>query len=201
MRLAFLTLLCSLFAFVLAGNLEDRADIQDLFATFNLLIDGKKFDELGKVLSPEVTYDPGPGPVQGLPAAINALSKVIPPTTNTYFTSGTQLITFLPPFDKDKRPNRAEATSYSTLVSFGSGNLTGDFFILFAKFVDKEIVRTRQPGFGGWRLKNRKFEVGVSFLTKHFCHPLPLVAPKSKNSSLIVAIFREKLSETAPFWD
>ncbi len=170
MRLAILTLLCSLLTFVLAANLQDKDDIKDLIADFLFLIDGKKFNELGKVLSPDVTYDPGDGPVQGLPAAIAALSKVIPPETTTYNLLGTQLIKFLPPFDKDKRSNRAESISYTTLVSFGSGNLTGEYFILFAKFVDKEIVRTRQPGFGGWRFKNRKFEVVVSFPTEHLCH-------------------------------
>ncbi len=74
-----------------------------------------------------------------------------------------------------------------------------EFFTLFAKFVDKEIVRTRQPGFGGWRFKKRKFEVVVSFFTEHLCHvsskqtppSLPplhffLVSPERK---LIVAIF------------
>ena len=167
MRLAILTLFCSLLTFVLAANLQDKEDIKDLTASFLFFIDGKKFDELGKVLSPDVTYDPGNGPVQGLPAAIAALSKVIPPETTSYNLLGTQLINFLPPFDKDKRSNRAESISYTTLVSFGSGNLTGEFFILFAKFTDKEIVRTREPGFGGWRFKNRKFEVVVSFLTEH----------------------------------
>ena len=169
MRLAILTL-CSLLTFVLATNLQDRSDIRDITALFDFLIDEKKFNELGKVLSPDVTYDPGEGPVQGLPAAIDVLSKVIPNTTTTYNTLGTQLIKFLPPFDKNKRSNLAESISYTTLVSFGSGNLTGEVFILFAKFTDKEIVRTSEPGFGGWRFKNRKFEVVVSFLTRHCCH-------------------------------
>ena len=204
MRLAILTL-CSLLTFVLATNLQDKEDIKDLTAGFLFFIDSKEFNELYKVLSPDVTYDPGNGSVQGLPAAIAALSKVIPPETTTYNILGTQLIKFLPPLDKDKRSNRAESISYTTLVSFGSGNLTGEVFIAFAKFVDKEIVRTREPGFGGWRFKNRKFEVVVSFLTKHLCHESSkppqhflLVAPESK---LILAIFRECLSETAPFWD
>lgn len=194
MRLAVLTLLCSFLTFVLAANLQDKSDIEDLTAYFGLLIDDKKFSELEKVLSPDVTYNMGEGPVQGLPAAIDALSKVIPPETTTYFTQGTQLITFLPPIDKDKRSNRAKSISYSTLVSFSSGNLTGESFILFAKFVDKEIVRTKQPRFGGWRFKNRRFEVDVSFLyfnacaTYHRTPPVllypPFVAPKSKKQSV-----------------
>ncbi len=163
MRLAILTLLCSLFGFVPAVNLEDKSNIEDITAAFNLLVDEKRYSELGKVLTPDVTYDGGGGPVQGLPATIDLLSKIIPSTSTTYFTLGTQLIKFLPPFDKDKRSNFAESVSYSTLVLFGSGNLTGDFFISFGRYVDKEIVRTKQPGFGGWRFKNRKVELVVSF--------------------------------------
>ena len=166
MRLAILTLLCPLLSsFILAANLQDKEDIKDLSAAFDFIFDDKKFNELGKVLSPDVTYDPGNGPVQGLPAVIDTLSKILPPGTKTFNQLGTQLIKFLPPFDKDQRSNRAESISYITLVTFGSGNLTGEYFIFFAKFVDKEIVRTKQPGFGGWRFKNRKFELVVSFLT------------------------------------
>lgn len=163
MRLAILTILCSLFAFVLAINLEDKSNIENLSAAFNLILDGKNFPDLGQVLSPDVTYDAGTGPVQGLPAAIDILSKALPSKSPTYSTLGTQLIKFLPPFDKDKRSNFAEAVTYSTIVNFGSGNLTGEVFIVFAKYEDKEIVRTKQPGFGGWRFKNRKFVVVVSF--------------------------------------
>ena len=127
-----------------------------------------------------MTYDAGAGPVQGLRAAITTLLKVIPNTTTTYSTVGTQLIKFLPPFDRENRSNLAEAVSYSTIVSFGSGNLTGEVFIIFAKYVDKEIVRTKEPGFGGWRFKNRKIESVVSFPTTSTCatyhHPLPLLS-------------------------
>lgn len=207
MRLAILTFVLSLFTCVFAVNLEDKSNIEDITAAFNLLIDGKKYPELGKVLSPDVTYDPGNGPVQGLPAAIDTLSKIIPSTTTTYFTLGTQLIKFLPPFDKDKRSNLAESVSYSTFVSFGSGNLTGESFILFVRFVDKEIVRTRQPGFGGWRFKNRKFELVVSYpyqtLVPHIIEssPSPFLFQRVWTVSWSLAIFRENLSETPPFWD
>lgn len=207
MRLAVLTLLCSFFAFALAVNLEDKSNIEDITAAFNLLLDKKKYSELGKVLSPDVTYDAGLGPVQGLPAAIDVLSKVIPSAATTYFTLGTQVIKFLPPFDKYGRSNRAESISYSTIVNFGSGNFTGEFFIIFARYVDKEIVQTKEPGFGGWRFKNRKFEIVVSFQL-HNCAPYhrsppppTLDAPISMNSRLMLAIFRENLSETPPFWN
>lgn len=197
MRLSIITLLCSLVIFVFATKLEDESYIKDLNSAFNLLLDNKEYSKLGKVLSPNVTYDAGAGPVQGLPGAIDTLSKVIPKTTTTYFTVGTQLIKFLPPFDKENRSNLAEAVSYSTLVNFGSGNLTGEFYIIFAKYVDKAIVRTKEPGFGGWRFQNRKFESVVSFPTTSTCatyHQLPTptptphtflpVAPRSKYSTV-----------------
>lgn len=164
MRLAFLTLLCSLFvSVVLAVNLEDKSNIEDLTAAYNFLVDDKKFSDFGKVLTSDVTYDPGNGPVHGIPATIEAISRIIPSTTITYLSLGTQLIKFRPPFDKEKRSNLAESISYSTFVAYGTGNLTGEYFLITARFVDKEIVRTREPGFGGWRFRNRKFEAVVSF--------------------------------------
>lgn len=98
-----------------------------------------------------MTYNPGHnnGLVQGLTAARNALLEIIPSTATTYNTLSMQLITFFPPFDKDQRSNRAKSISYATIAIFGSGNLTGKYAIFFARFVDKEIVRTREAGFGG----------------------------------------------------
>ena len=202
MRLAIPAFLCSLFAFALAVNLEDKSNIEDITAAFNLLFDEKKISELGKVLTLDVTYDAGAGPVQGLPATIDVLQKIISSTATTYFTLGTQVIKFLPPFGKDKRSNFAESVSYSNLVIFGSGNLTGEFFIGTGIYVDKEIVRTKEPGFGGWRFKNRKVEPVVSFPTRYSClissNPTQLVGPKSITSMLILAFSRENLSETPP---
>lgn len=169
MQLALLTLFCSSLFFVsvvVAANvnfLEDKSKIEDLTAAYNFLTDDKRFSDLGNVLTPDVTFDPGTGFVKGIPATIDALLVIIPNTTISYFTLGTQLITFLPPFDKYGRANLAESVSYSTFVGYGTGDLTGQYFILDARFVDKEIVRTKQSGFGGWRFRNRKFEVIVSF--------------------------------------
>lgn len=75
MPLAILALLCSLLNFIVAADLQDKEDIKDLTAAFLFLIDNKKFNELGKVPSPDVTYDPGNGPLQGLPAATAALVR------------------------------------------------------------------------------------------------------------------------------
>lgn len=107
-------------------------------------------------------YNPGAEDIQGLPNVISA-SSTYPNTTTTYTTLGAQLIKFRPPFDKEGHLKLAESVSYSTFENFGSGNLTGQNFIVFARYVDKEIVKTNEPGFGGWRFKNRKFESVVSF--------------------------------------
>lgn len=170
MRCSILTILFNFFSvFVLAVNLlEDKSDIEDLTTTFNLLLDEKKFSDLDKVFSPDVIYNPGPdpattSPIQGLSATIGVISRVIPTTTASFFTLGTRLITFLPPFDKRGCSDFAKSVTYGTFMGFGSGNLTGEYYIILAKYVDKEIVRTKLPGFGGWRIKNREIELLVSF--------------------------------------
>ena len=180
MRLQILILLSSLFVFVLAtGSLEDKSNIEDVLAAYDLTIDAKKFNELGQTLDRNVIYDAGDGPFQGLDHTIALLSKLIPPGIVSYASLGTKLIKFLPPFDKGGRSSSAEAISYTTFSFFGSGNSTGEILILFTKFVDKEIVKTNEPGFGGWRIKNRKFElvVSLSLNTKTCDNYHPPLAP------------------------
>lgn len=164
MRFQIFSLLYSLSAFVLAtGKLDDKSNIEDITASFNLIFDRKHFDQLGTIFTPDVTYNPGTEAIQGLPSVISLIST-FPNTTTTYTTLGTQLIKFRPPFDKEGRSKLAESVSYSTFVNFGNGNLTGQTFVIFARYVDKEIFKTNEPGFGGWRFKNRKFEFVVSSL-------------------------------------
>lgn len=164
MRLQILSLVLFLFALVLAtGKLDDKFNIEDLNASFNLIFDGKDFEQLGTIFTPDVTYNSGLDAVQGLPNLISTLSTFIPNTTTTYTTLGTQLIKFRQPFDPEGRSKLAELVSYSIFVNFGGGNLTGQSYIIFARYVDKEIVKTNEPGFGGWRFKNRKFEIVVNF--------------------------------------
>ena len=61
----------------------------------------------------------------------------------SYFSLSTQLITFFSPFINIKGEKKiedsklAKSVLYSIFVRFGLGNLTGDYFILFVKFVDK----------------------------------------------------------------
>ena len=115
MRLAILTLLCSLFVSALAANLGDKSNIEDLTVTFNQLVDEKNFSELGKVLTPDVTYEVGGGgPVQGLPATIDILSKIVPSTATTFNILSTQLIKFPPPFDKENGVFYASRDSVTT---------------------------------------------------------------------------------------
>ena len=180
MHLQILYLLYSLVASVLAtANLEDKSNIEDLTTFFNLIFDRKAFNQLGTIFTPDVTYNPGAEDIQGLSNVISTIST-FPNTTTTYSTLGTQLIKFRPPFDKEGRSKLAESVSYSIFVNFGADNLTGQSFIIFARFVDKEIVKTNEPGFGGWRFKNRKFEFVVSFsLVPRSIDPSPppLVSP------------------------
>ena len=145
MRLQILTLLCSLSIFVLATNkFEDKSNIEDVITTFPILVDSRETAKLGTILTPNVTYETSTGPIQGLPAVISFFSALVPTTTTTYSISSTRLIKFLQPFDKEGRSNSAEAVSYSTIVSFGSGNLTDESYFIFARIVDKKIVRTNE---------------------------------------------------------
>lgn len=217
MRLQVLTLLCSLCVLVLAtGKLEDKFDIKDLFSAFAFLVDEKKFDKLGKIYTPDATFEPGEGPVKGTPAIANFIKEFIPDTVTSYSQATTNLIKFLPPFDKEGRSDRAEAVSYTFYIFFGAGNSTKEY-LLPIKYVDKEIVRTKEPGFGGWRIKTRKLEVVVSIFhipTKHLLCRLSSSSSSSSSSTsilffktvfystllLIQVIIRENLSETPPFW-
>lgn len=210
MRLQIFTLLCSVFVLVLAtGKLEDKSDIDDLLNAFNLYIDGKQYSKLGEIFTRDVTYDPGPRKdpgqlVQGLDAIINIPKTEIPDTVVSFTQLSTKLIKFVPPFDRKGRSDRAEAVSYNFNLFFGAGNLTGQTYFFYIKYVDKEIVRTNETGYGGWRIKFRKLELVVSFISTNICaayhRPLDVVS-QSKNSTLLIeVIFRATLSETPLFW-
>lgn len=210
MRLQILTLLCSLFVLVLAtGKLGDKSYIDDLLNAFNFCIDGKQYSNLGQIFTPDVTYDPGPGKdpgqlVQGLDAIMNIPKKAIPDTVVSYTQLTTKLIEFVPPFDKNGRSDSAEAVSYNFNSFFGAGNLTGQTYFFYVKYVDKEIVRTNETGFGGWRIKFRKLELVVSFISTKICaayhRPLHVVSQAFYSTLLIEVIFRANLSETPLFW-
>lgn len=210
MRLQILTLLCSLFVLVLAtGKLEDKSYIDDLLNAFNLFIDEKQYSNLGQIFTTDVTYDPGPGKdpgqlVQGLDAIINIAKTGIPDTVVSYTQLTTKLIEFVPPFDKNGRSDSAEAVSYNFNSFFGAGNLTGQTYFFYVKYVDKEIVRTNETGFGGWRIKFRKLELVVSFISTKICaayhRPLHVVSHAFYSTLLIEVIFRANLSETPLFW-
>lgn len=209
MRLQILTLVCYLFVLVIAtGKLEDKSNIEDQLNRFNLIVDEKEYSRLGEIFTPDVVYDEGPDvpdrPVRGVAAIKDILKKIIPAKVVSYSLLSTKFIKFIPPFDKEGRSDRAAAVSYSSFIFFGAGNLTGESFFLFIKYEDKEIVRTKEPGSGGWRIKNRKAELIVSLnFHKPTCvaygRPLPAFS-KSFHSTLIRAIFRENLSEIPPFW-
>lgn len=176
MRLQILTLVSYLFVLVIAtGKLEDKSNIEDLLNAFNLLVDEKKYSRLGEIFTPDVVYDEGPDvpdrPVRGVAAIKDIIKKTVPAKVVSYSLLSTKLIKFIPPFDKEGRSDRAAAFSYSTFVFFGAGNLTGESFILFVKHEDKEIVRTKEPGSGGWRIKNRKDELIVSLASTNSLVP------------------------------
>ena len=151
--------------------LRDKSHVEDLLNAFNLIIDGKQYDRLHEVLIPDIIYYPGPGkedagqPVRGLPAFINTVKKRIPASINSYSQLGTKLIKVYPAMDV----NRAEAVSYNLNVFFvGTGNnSTGNSLFSFVKYVDNDIIRTEEPGYGGWRIKSRSLELIVSYASRN----------------------------------
>lgn len=199
MRLQILTLLCSLFVLVLAtGKLEDKSDLEDLLNAFNLIIDGKEYNRLHEIFTADIVYYPGPGkdpgqPVRGLPAIIN-IAKWIPDTVDSYSQLGTKLIKLVPPFDKEGRSDRAEAVSYNSDAFFsGAANSTGESLFLFIKYVDKEIIRTKEPGFGGWRIKSRRLELVVSYTSRNTCAAPSILFHRVLHGTLLIqVIFKGK---------
>lgn len=165
MRLSILTLICSLSVLVFATyKVEDKDDIKDLLSGFAFGIDAKKYDQLDKIFTPDLTFDvgDGQGSRKGLPALEKALRQVIPANVSSTSHVTTNLIKLLPPYDKEGRSDRAEAVSYTFFVFFSAGNVTKEF-LFTSRYVDKEIIRTKEDGFGGWRIKNRKTELVVGF--------------------------------------
>lgn len=167
MRLRILTLLCYLTVLVLAtGKLEDKSDIDDLENSVVILTDDKKYVEISQLFTRNATFDPGPGnpvrPIQGRPAIVAELRRLIPGNVTSFSQLGTKLIKFNPPFDSDGRSNRASAITYVTIIFSSAGNSTGPLSV-FLKVVDKEIVRTNETEFGGWRIHERELVPVVSF--------------------------------------
>ena len=188
MRLQIFTVVCSLSVLVLAtGKVEDKDNIRDLFNAYAFTIDGQNFDQLDKILTRDATFVVGdqvakvfPGNAtsssgvegggvtfKGLSAIEKFIGGLVPDSVKSYAQPTANLIKFVPPYDRDGRSDRAEAVSYTSFTFFGAGNSTKEILLPF-KYVDKEIVRTNERGFGGWRINNRKVELVVSFPST--CH-------------------------------
>lgn len=163
MRLQILTLICSLSVLVFATyKFEDKDDIRDVLNAYALGFDAKKYDQLDKIFTPDVAFEGGDVPPgKGLPALEKTLRQLIPANVTSTSHVTTNLIKLLPPFDNEGRSNRAEAVSYTLFFFFAPGNATKEV-IFTIRYVDKEIVRTKEREFGGWRIKNRKSELIVS---------------------------------------
>lgn len=162
------TLLWSLSILVLTtGKLEDKSDIKNLLNAWELFFNTKKFVKAGKLLTPNVTYEPELTnvpvlPLKGVNAVVDYLKKIILDNISLYTLLSTKLIKFIPLFNKERCSDCALAVMFITVIAFGVGNLTEEY-ILALKFVDKEIVRTKEPGFGGWNFQNRELILVVSF--------------------------------------
>lgn len=217
MRLPILALVCSLSVLVFAtGKLEDKDNIRDLFSAYALAFDEKKFDKFGSIFTRDATFEAkGEDPIKGVTAIAKYLEAFVSRNVTTFTEISTILIKFVPPLDREGRSDRAEALSYAGITIFSGGNSTKVFFLPL-KFTDREIVRTKERGFGGWRIEKRKAEVDVSFpSTSHKIVVPPItiiiiiiiIIPSSFcfqtvcycTFLLIQVIFRDEVSETPTF--
>ena len=138
MHLVIITFLGFLFAFVFSINLKNKSKIKDIIFAFNLIINKKKFFDLGKILSPIITYNTAIDldSIQDLFLNIDILSKIILNKTIFYFLANIQLIKFYLLFDKINCSIFAKAIWYSIFTIFNSSNWTGELFIMYARYVD-----------------------------------------------------------------
>lgn len=183
MRLQILTLVCSLSVLVLAtGQVEDKDNIRDLFNAFAFTIDERKPDQLDEIFARDATAvieeqvvrilsgnatAEGDVTIQGITAIVKFVGGLFPDSVKSYGQPTANLIKFVPPYDKDGRSDRADAVSYTSFIFFGAGNSTKELLLPF-KYVDSEVVRTNETGFSGWRIKNRRVQLVVSFPS--ICH-------------------------------
>lgn len=184
MHLRILTLLCYLTVLVLAtDSYKDKSDIEDLINAIATSTDTKEYVKASEFLTPNVTFDPGPGspvrPLQGRNATVAYLKKLIPDNVLSFTQATTQLIKFTPPYDKDGRSDRASALTYFTFTFFAPGNSTDTLF-LFIKALDRSIVRGNDTGlFGGWKIENRELVLVVSFFFLNLFSTMKIV-PRSE---------------------
>lgn len=164
MRFHLLSLALSSFLFT--PSLCSPADIlyiEKLTADFAINLDAKNYKAFNDEFLPTGTYDPGAGPVTGVPNISKALSAIV--TNNvTQSSLTTQSISLTPPFDVIGSASRASAITYAIVSFIGKGVDAGKVFIVYGLYKDKFAKTGDFTKYGGWKFSERVFNVLVSVL-------------------------------------
>lgn len=104
---------------------DDIENIQLIIADFAFYSDDKNFPAIGSLFVPNGTYDPGSGPVEGVPTIEATLSAILAPGTVTDIGVFQSHIVLGPPFDAIGAAGTATALTAVEVVYFGQGKLTG----------------------------------------------------------------------------
>lgn len=145
---------------------EDYVNIERITNDFNIYADDKNFAAIGALFIRNGTYDPGNGPVQGIPKIEATLSGILTAGTVTQFALTTQRIVLLEPYDA-LGAKTATTLTYVTVTFFGQGKLKGKFASIPARYTDKLVKTSAQP-YGGWEFSSRVFRLQVSFFSNPF---------------------------------
>ena len=160
-----LLVLSLLFVSLALGSPSDVLYIEKLDADSVQLPDAKNFAGLVNIYTQNATYIPDTGPrIRGIVAIQAFLSKIFPNGTITQHVISTESITLLGPFDEQGAAGTATGVVYSTTVYIGQGNLTGQAYTAFGKYVDKYVKTADFARHGGWRISERAFLPFVSCL-------------------------------------
>lgn len=150
--------------FLFSPSLSSPGDvlyIKELTADFAINLDAKNFNAFDSEFIPTATYDPGPGPVTGIPNIKKALAGIVVGNV-TQSSLTTQSISLSPTFDTQGSASRASATTYAIVSYIGQRADAGKVFIVYGLFKD-QLVKTGDFGdYGGWRFRSRVFQSLVS---------------------------------------
>lgn len=140
---------------------SDVLYIQKLTADFAINADTKNFNGYDVEFIPTATYDPGNGPIKGIPAIKETLALVFKNvTTQTSVT--TQSVSLGPPFDLQGAAGTASAIAYAIVTNLGIGAEEGKAFTVYGHWKDTLVKTADFADYGGWKFSSRAFVSLVS---------------------------------------
>ena len=163
MRLHILLLALASFLFS-TPSLSSPSDvlyIRKLISDFAINLDLKNFKAFEVEFISTATYDPGNGPVKGVPAIQKALAAIVANNV-TQSSLTTQSINLAPPFDIQGAAGKASAITYAIVSFIGQKADAGKVFIFYGLFKDNLVKTGDFANYGGWKFSDRKFVTLVS---------------------------------------